>query len=416
VIGTPPHADRLERAERALRSLPGRYLGAEPGFDATYHLRLTDVGHSWEIRCTTHGARVRKGITRRRPDVTVVTDSSTWLALREGRFSALDAFSRRALTARGNLDLGIALEGMFRLPGDRPPLLRMHEVRAGRERVSTLTTGAGPDVLLLHGLGGTKASLYETAVALARDHRVHAIDLPGFGSSSKPLTAPYDARWYSSVVLDVMDGLGIERAHLVGNSMGGRIAIEAGLRAPERVTGLGLLCPSVAFVRRDFHPIVRLARPELGLVPHRFSRGTVERQFWALFSDRDLVDPAVGELVVDEFQRIYGSAGARYAFLASARNIYLEAPYGRGGFYRRLAGLRPPALFVWTRGDRLVPAAFERHVRRALPSAEQIVLDSCGHVPQVERPEQTNGLLRRFFARVEALGVSQRPGRPAAAA
>ncbi len=79
-------------------------------------------------------------------------------------------------------------------------------------------------------------------------------------------------------------------------------------------------------------------------------------------------------------------------------------PYRRGGFYRRLGGLRPPALFVWTRGDRLVPAAFERHVRRALPSAEQIVLDSCGHVPQVERPEQTNGLLRRFFAQVEALG------------
>jgi len=404
VNGTPLHAARLERVERAFRSLPGRYLGAEEGFDATYHVRLVDVGHSWEVRCTTHGARVRKGITRRGPDVTIVTDSGTWLALREGRFSALDAFSRRALTARGNLDLGIAFEGMFRLPSGRPPLVRMHDVRAGRERISTLTMGDGPDVLLLHGLGGTKASLYETAAALSRDHRVHAIDLPGFGSSSKPLTAPYDARWYSSVVLDAMDALGIGRAHLVGNSMGGRIAIEAGLRAPERVSALGLLCPSVAFVRRDFHQIVRLLRPELGLVPHRFTRGMVERQFWALFSDRDLVDPAVGEVVVDEFQRIYGSAGARYAFLASARNIYLEPPYGRGGFYRRLAGLRPPALFVWTRGDRLVPAAFERHVRRALPGAEQIVLDSCGHVPQVERPEQTNGLLRRFFARVEALG------------
>ena len=415
MTGTPLHADRLERVERAFRSLPGRYLGAEEGFDATFHLRLVDLGHSWEVRCTTHGARVRKGVTRRTPDVTIVTDSSTWLALREGRFSALDAFTRRALTARGNLDLGIAFEGLFRLPSGRPPLLRMHEVRAGRERVSTLTMGSGPDVLLLHGLGGTKASLYETAAALSRDHRVHAVDLPGFGSSSKPLTAPYDPRWYGGVVLDLMDAMGVERAHLVGNSMGGRVAIEVGLRAPERVTALGLLCPSVAFVRRDFHPVVRLMRPELGLVPHRFSRGTVERQFWALFSDRDLVDPAVAEVVVDEFQRIYGSAGARYAFLASARNLYLESPYGRGGFYRRLAGLQPPALFVWTRFDRLIPPAFERHVRRALPAAEQIVLDSCGHVPQVERPEQTNGLLRRFFARIEALGGARRRRTPAAA-
>lgn len=404
MIGTPLHADRLALVERAFRTLPGRYLGAEAGFDATYHVRLVDLGHSWEVRCTTHGARVRKGITRRAPDVTIVTDARTWLALREGRFSALDAFSRRALTARGDLDLAVAFEGMFRLPSGRPPLLRMHEVRAGRERISTLTMGSGSDVLLLHGLGGTKASFYETAAALSREHRVHAIDLPGFGSSSKPLTAPYDPRWYAGVVLGLMDGLEIDRAHLVGNSMGGRIAIEVGLQAPERVTSLGLLCPSVAFVSRDFHPLVRALRPELGLVPHRFTRGMVERQFWALFSDRDLVDPAMAEVVVDEFQRVYGSAGARHAFLASARNLYLEAPFGRRGFYPRLAGLEPPALFVWTRGDRLIPPAFERHVRRWLPRAEQIVLDSCGHVPQVERPEQTNGLLRRFLAGVEALG------------
>ncbi len=411
---TPLHADRLALVERAFRTLPGRFLGAEPGFDATYHVRLVDLGHSWEVRCTTHGARVRKGITRRTPDVTIVTDATTWLALREGRFSGLDAFSRRALTARGNLDLAVAFEGMFRLPSGRPPLLRVQELRVGRERISTLTMGSGSDVLLLHGLGGTKASFYETAAALSRDHRVHAIDLPGFGSSSKPLTAPYDPRWYAGVVLGLMDALDIERAHLVGNSMGGRIAIEVGLRAPERVTALGLLCPSVAFVQRDFHRLVRALRPELGLVPHRFTRGMVEGQFWALFSDRDLVDPAMAEVVVDEFQRVYGSAGARYAFLASARNLYLEAPFGRHGFYRRLAGLEPPALFVWTRGDRLIPPAFERHVRRWLPRAEQIVLDSCGHVPQVERPEQTNGLLRRFLARVEALGGTSLA--PAAAA
>jgi pimeloyl-ACP methyl ester carboxylesterase len=149
-------------------------------------------------------------------------------------------------------------------------------------------------------------------------------------------------------------------------------------------------------------------RPELGLVPHRFTRGTVQNQFWNLFSDRDLVDPSVADVVVDEFQRIYGSAGARFAFLASARNVYLERPFGRGGFYPRLAGLEPPALFVWTSHDKLIPAGFSRHVSRWLPSAEQIVIDSCGHVPQVERPEQTNGLLTRFFAQADALGTERR--------
>ena len=144
--------------------------------------------------------------------------------------------------------------------------------------------------------------------------------------------------------------------------MGGRIAIEMGLMEPERIRSLGLLCPAVAWVKRGFHPLVRLLRPEFGLLPHGFSRNTVASQFWSLFYDRDLIDPEVGGLMVDEFRRIYHSAGARLAFLASARNIYLEAPYGRNGFYPRLADLRPPALFIWGSHDGLVPAAFGRHV------------------------------------------------------
>ena len=88
---------------------------------------------------------------------------------------------------------------------------------------------------------------------------------------------------------------------------------------------------------------------------------------------------------------IYASAGARVAFYASARNIYLDRPFGDGGFYPRLAELEPPALFVWGTHDKLIPAGFRRHVAEALPGAEQVVLDGCGHVPQVERPEQTGG-------------------------
>ncbi|HEY2635759.1 MAG TPA: alpha/beta fold hydrolase [Solirubrobacteraceae bacterium] len=402
--GTARHARALTEVEAGFRSLPDRYLGAEPGFDATYHIRLRDVGHTWEVRATTHGARVRKGVTRRTPDVTLTTDAATWADLRHGRISGVAAFSDRRLVARGNLDLAIAFEGLFRLPNGRPPLQRIHDVGVGNVRVSTLTMGEGPDVMLLHGLGSTRASFFETAAALSSRYTVHAIDFPGFGSSSKPPTGAYNARWFAEIVEGVMDEMDIERAHLVGNSMGGRVAIEVGLRAPDRVSALGLLCPAVAFVKRGFHPVVRLARPELGMLPHRFSRGTVEAQFWGLFSDPDLIDPDVADLVVDEFQRIYGSAGARYAFLASARNLYLEKPFGRNGFYPRLAELKPPALFVWTNGDRLIPAAFARHVGRWLPSAEQIVLESCGHVPQVERPEQTNGLLDRFFRRADALG------------
>jgi pimeloyl-ACP methyl ester carboxylesterase len=402
--GPAPHAGRLALVEDAFRTLADRYLGAERGFDATYHVRLGDVGHTWEVRCTEHGARVRKGVSSRRPDVTIGTDADTWLRLRRGELSGIEAFSQRLLYARGDLDLAVGFEGLWRLPSGRPPLLRIHNVRLPGRSVSTLTMGEGPDVLLLHGLGGTKSSFYETAAALSRDgYRVHALDFPGFGGSSKPATAPYSARWFADTVALTMDALEIDRAHIVGNSMGGRVALEIGMRHPDRVAALGLLCPAVAFIKREFHPIVRLARPEFGLLPHRFTRGMVAGQFWSMFGDPDAVDPAVADVAVDEFQRIYATAGARFAFLCAARNIYLDKPYGKSGFYSRLADLEAPALFVWGSRDPLIPAAFERHVARWLPSAEQVVLDGCGHVPQVERPEETNGLLTRFLARADSL-------------
>src|SRR5205807_7909186 len=235
---TLSNRERLEVVDEGFRSLTERYLGAHAGFDATYQIKLCDLGHTWEVRCDSHGARVRKGATRRRPDVTITTDADTWMRLREGEFSGVAAFQRRLLAVRGNLDYAVGFEGMFRLPNGRPPLVHIYDVPVGRHRISTLTMGQGPDVLLLHGLGGTRASLFETAAALSGDYRVHAPDLPGFGSSSKPATGAYNARWFAEIVLGMMDELGIGRTYLVGNSMGGRVAIEVGLKAPERVRAL----------------------------------------------------------------------------------------------------------------------------------------------------------------------------------
>jgi pimeloyl-ACP methyl ester carboxylesterase len=402
----PLKAPALALVEEGFRTLPKRYLGAPAGFDVTYHVRLGDIGHTFEVRCTEHTARVRKGISARPADVVVGTDAQTWLRLRAGELSAVEAFRERTLYVRGELDNAVRFEGLFRLPDGRDPLMRVHDVPISGRTVSVLTIGeGGSDVLLIHGLGAAKSSFFDCAALLAEaGHRVHAIDLPGFGGSSKPPTAPYTATWFAKSVCGVMDELDIASAHVVGNSMGGRVALEIGLRRPERVKSVAALCPAVAFVKRDFHPVVRLLRPELGLLPHKLRRGTVERQLWSMFCDPDALDPSVADVVVDEFQRVYGSAGARVAFYASARNIYLDRPFGRGGFYPRLAALEPPALFVWGSHDKLIPAGFRRYVAEALPDAEQIVLDGCGHVPQVERPEQTAGMLRRLFAQAEAMG------------
>ena len=298
------------------------------------------------------------------------------------------------------MDLAIAFEGFFRLPNGRPPLLRLHEVRAGKARISTLSAGNGVEtVILVHGLGGTKSSFYETVSALSKRYTVHAIDLPGFGASSKSARAPYDPAWFARALVRFLDAQGIRRAHLVGNSLGGRIAIEVGLSAPERVNSLSLLTPSLAWrKRRGFVPLVKLLRPELAAIPHTLTSQLVRRQFWSMFGRPEKLHPSVADLAVEEFLAGYRDPAARVAFSAAARNIYLEEPDGHNGFWTRMAELESPAMFIWGDNDPLVPLAFSAHVSETLPQARQIVLNDCGHVPQVELPEDTNGLLLDFLA------------------
>src|ERR1044072_1856435 len=93
----------LAEVQEAFRTLPERYLGVERGLDATYPIRVGDSGHTWEVRCTPHGARVRAGVTGRDADVVIGTDADTWLRLRRGELSGVEAFSRRQLYARGDL-------------------------------------------------------------------------------------------------------------------------------------------------------------------------------------------------------------------------------------------------------------------------------------------------------------------------
>ena len=399
-------AHRLRRVEEAFASLPDRYLGADEDYHATVQVRLADIGRTWEVVLTPERCKVRTSPSRR-ADVVIGTDASTWLALREGRLSGLDAFSQRRLWARGDLDRAVSFEGYFRLPDDRPPLLRMHDVRVRGARISSLTAGTGPEhAILIHGLGGAKSSFYETVAALAPDYTVHAIDLPGFGSSSKPARAPYDAAFFARHVLRFMDTLAIDRAHLVGNSMGGRVALEVGLMAASRVRTLSLLAPSLAWLRgREWSPLVRLLRPELAVLPHALGPDAVRRRFWSMIARPERVDPAVGDVAADEFLRTYRSRLARIAFYAAARSIYLEKPYGPKGLWTRLEGLEPPALFVWGEDDRLVPARFSRHVAAILPSAAQVVLSDCGHVPQIELAERTHELLRGQLQRDRLPGV-----------
>ena len=189
---------------------------------------------------------------------------------------------------------------------------------------------------------------------------------------------------------------------LLGNSLGGRVALEVALAAPERVAGLVLLSPAVAFRRlRQMVPVVRLLRPEAAVLPLPITRAMAQRAVRRMFSRPDRLTPQSYEAAAGEFVRVYRSRAHRIAFFAALRSIYLDDAFGTAGFWTRLPSLAPPALFIWGDRDRLVPSGFARHVVDALPQARSVVLPDCGHVPQFERPEQTHALVREFLATLQ---------------
>jgi pimeloyl-ACP methyl ester carboxylesterase len=364
-----------------------------PGGRALVRLRV-EGQREWDARLADSQLRLAPARDTREPDAVLTADAATWRAIAQDVRAAMRAFRAGRLRMRGSLHLGVGFLAAT-AASDEPGRLAFETLHTRSGRVSILSAGTGTQtVLCLHGLGGTKASFLPTVSALADGYRVVAMDLPGFGESGKPIGAPYNASWFAATVFDTLDALDVERAALIGNSMGGRIAIEAGLTDRSRVSGLVLLSPALAWLRdRRWAPLVRLLRPELGLL-QMAPRPVVEGALRRLLP----VDPdgwaAAG---VDEFLRAYLTPRGRAAFYASARNIYLDEPHGNDGFWTRLTELAPDSLFVWGRRDTLVPVGFRKHVERALPQARHVELD-CGHVPQVERPRETHAAIRDFLS------------------
>jgi pimeloyl-ACP methyl ester carboxylesterase len=322
------------------------------------------------------------------PDALLRADAATWARIADDLRGGMDAFRSSRLSVRYNLHAGV---GFLAATSGADGPGRLEFKRAAG--LSYLQAGVGTPVVMLHGLGATKVSLLPTVAALGPHFHAIAVDLPGHGDSDKPLGAPYDARYFAKSVVRLLDALELERAHIVGNSLGGRVALELGLRHPERVDRLGLLAPSMAWRKdRPWAPLLRLVRPELGLLqltPRPVVEGVVRR----IIPGATDGWTAVG---VDEFLRTYMTPRGRAAFYAAARQIYLEEPEGDNGFWPRLRTLEPDALFVWGRQDQLVPLAFARHVSEAVPGARHLELD-CGHVPQLERPRETHAALLEFF-------------------
>ena len=331
--------------------------------------------------------------SRGSPDAVLSADLATWDEIAADVRGGMAAFRAGRLKIRRDLHLGV---GFLAATAESTGAgrLRIRHVDTAAGGLSTIEAGTGDPVLMLHGLGATKASFLPTLAALAPSHRVIAVDLPGHGDSDKPLRAAYDAPFFAGAIVALLDALELERAHVVGNSMGGRVGLELGLDHSDRVGRLVLLAPSLPWLKaRPWAPYLRLVPTQLGVLQPA-PRVIVERIVKQFVPGSETGWTAAG---IDEFMRSYLTRSGRAAFYAAARKIYLEEPRGPGGLWTRLGELTPEALFVWGRKDTLVPIGFARHVRAEVPSATHLELD-CGHVPQLERPRETHEAIKRFLA------------------
>jgi pimeloyl-ACP methyl ester carboxylesterase len=251
------------------------------------------------------------------------------------------------------------------------------------QKIKYVEAGNGPVVVLLHGLGGNSANWAFNTPALAQKFRVIVPDQVGFGSSDKPLVN-YRIGTYVDFLDKFLSELKVERATLVGNSMGGWIAALYALRYPGKVDRL-VLADSAGFAPPKEFDLHALA----GLNPS--TRDEMKRLAnLVFFNPMFKSDAAIDVLLA---QRL--SAGDGYTIQRLVESIYRGDDMLDG----KLSGIKQPVLLLWGREDGLTPLAREgERFKRELPSAQLIVFDQCGHVPQVEKAAEFNAAVLKFLS------------------
>jgi pimeloyl-ACP methyl ester carboxylesterase len=273
--------------------------------------------------------------------------------------------------------------------------VRLH----GRE-VAYVVRGEGPALLLIHGIGGDWRSWEPVLDGLAREHRVVAVDLPGHGGSSKG-AGDYSLGALASTLRDLGGALGIERATVVGHSLGGGVAMQFAYQFPERCERLvlvssGGLGPDVGLLLRlatlpGSELFLSLAAPAAGrlvdlaasagrLLPVRPSAAAEHyaRGFAAL-ADRETRAAFVGTLS--------GVVGTRGQLVDARDRLYLAE--------------HMPTLIVWGERDAVLPVDHGYAAQKAMPGSRLELFADAGHIPQLDDPDRFGAVVTDFVASTE---------------
>jgi pimeloyl-ACP methyl ester carboxylesterase len=272
------------------------------------------------------------------------------------------------------------------MPGkeQRPPACE--EVLLHGHRVSFRRAGEGPAIVLIHGITGSSQTWQEVIPPLAEHYTVIAPDLLGHGESAKP-RGDYSLGAYASGVRDLLIALDIERATVVGHSLGGGVAMQFSYQFPERIERLGLvssggLGQEVSMLLRSATlPGAEYVLPLLCAEPLRNAGASAARVLGrvGLRPGPDLEEMARGFASLGDLE-------TRQAFIHTVRSIMDIGGQRVSARDRLYLAAEVPTLLIWGKRDRMIPSDHGRAAHESMPGSRFLLYERAGHFPHLHEP------------------------------
>jgi pimeloyl-ACP methyl ester carboxylesterase len=254
--------------------------------------------------------------------------------------------------------------------------------------------GTGPPIVLIHGFMGMAYDWRSNIQELGQYLSVCALDLPGFGYTDKPLNFDYSSNGYAEFIASFLNTYNIDRVVLVGNSMGGQIALMTCLNHPDRVAGL-ILIDSGGYPRSvQFLPFRLLSIPVIGRISMEFVNRAVIRMMLrkGIYFNGSLAT----DEVIDNYYAVYDTVNARKMPPVIMRIIINDEAYIASNLHK----IKCPTLIIWGDEDRVISPSRAEMFQRDIRGASLVMVPQVGHMPQVEKAEMVNEAIIDFASKV----------------
>jgi pimeloyl-ACP methyl ester carboxylesterase len=244
-----------------------------------------------------------------------------------------------------------------------------------------------PPIILLHGFGASLHTWEPWARLLSDRYRVIRFDFPGAGLSPADPTGDYSDQRSMQLLAALMDRMGVARATLVGNSMGGRIAWSFAARRPERVDRLVLISPD-GFASPGFEYLKKTQVPaSVKLMRYILPKPLLRMSLAPAYADPHVLT----DELTDRYYELMLAPGARAAMIERMQQVVLSDPRPW------LARISAPTLLLWGEQDRMIPFSNAADYLKGIPNVTLVALPGVGHLPQEEIPERSAAALRAFL-------------------